>query len=96
MAAAMTDVFNMTRSTITEPTITVTAIAEPTIAEPAIAMNTITPAIARISECRCCGAGEQKATRNDRGSQKALHGSNSSFVFSGPGNDPRSNQHEGD
>jgi len=86
MAAAMTGVFNMTRSTITVPTITVTAIA----------MNTITPAIARISECRCCGAGEQKATRNDRGSQKALHGSNSSFVFSGPGNDPRSNQHEGD
>lgn len=101
MAAAMTDVFNVTRSAITKPTITITAIAEPNItvaavAESTIALNAITTAIARISECRGCATSEQKATCNDRGSQKAFHKSISSVVFSGPGNDPQTNQHEGD
>jgi hypothetical protein len=76
----MADVFDVARSTIAKATIAV-----PAVAEAAIAMNAVAAPIAGISESRCGTAGEQKSAGYDGGSQKALHGSISSVVLSGPG-----------
>jgi hypothetical protein len=80
VAPAMADVFDVARATVAKATIAV-----PTIAEAAIAMNAVAAPIARVSESRCGAAGKQQSARNDRGSQKALHGFVSSVVLSGPG-----------
>jgi hypothetical protein len=55
------------------------------ITETTVAMHAIPASITGISESRCGTAGEQQSTCNNRGSQKALHGSISSVVLSGPG-----------
>lgn len=66
MAPAMTDVFDVTRATVTESAIAEPSIASAAVAEAAIPVNAITAAIAGLSESRRGTAGKQQSARNDR------------------------------